>query len=249
MLIKSYLEWDTNALLIEEQTIATYEVYLKEVYKYLKDVKNQQERLTELTEELDRKEEDLEMMGELIKEKDGAVKEKDEEINRLVLEKEKMINAIRKAKSIASPNNLIRSGSMLQSVATPEMNSEREEIFNDIVTEKPKKQSQMKRMCETCGRDISFRRTDAKYCVECAYVNKKEKDRSRFKKRINVYDKRGEVVQSEDEENGEDISDIIQDTKDEGESLDEGGESGNEGPEGSENDDEELSSGGGDDKK
>lgn len=215
--IRNYLEWDTNALLIEEQTIGTYELYLKELYKNLKEVKNQKERLAELTEELDRKEEDLQMMGDLIK-------EKNEEINSLIQEKEKMINAIRKAKSTERLNNAMKPA-VIQSIVVPEMDAEREELFNDIITEKPRRQLQTKRTCETCGKDISFRRTDARYCVECAYVNKKAKDKLRFKKKGETYDKRGEIVEGdepESEEDSEDTGSMFTDTKDEGGDLEEG---------------------------
>lgn len=226
--IRNYLEWDTNALLIEEQTIGQFESYLKDLYKYLKEVKSQQERLAELTEELDRKEEDLEMMGELVKEKNETIKDREMEVNRLITEKEKMINSIRKAKSVSSPNNILKpTERVIQSIVVPEMDNEREELFNDIVTEKPKKQLQSRRICEKCGKDISFRRTDARYCVECAYVNKKEKDKLRFKKKDSIYDKRGDIVETEEtetEEGEEDTSSILMDTQEEDQDLEGVGE-------------------------
>ena len=207
--IQNYLEWDTNSLLLEEQTISTYEDYLKGLYRHLRDIKNQKERLNEATEELDRKDEDLEMMAEMIK-------QKNEEIKKLIEDGEKLRNMLRKIKSGNTNGNNIEIKQPQQSIINPaihEIDSERESLFDELVSANPKKSISTKRVCDECGKDISSRKTDAKYCIDCAYITKRKRDRIRLQKKRGAFDKKGDPIE-EDNNDEEGTPDIIEDTED-----------------------------------
>lgn len=188
--ILNFLEWDTSAILLEEQAIQTYEQYLNALFKHLKEIKNQKERIEELTEELDRKEEDLELMGDMIR-------KKDEELNTLRNDKEKLVLTIKKTKTNKQFGEIDENDT--------EVTNERSSLFNEDMI-KPKKTIGSKRNCDLCGKDISARRTDAKYCVECYYINKKRIDK--INKKNKRYNKKGDEVPiaepEEQEENKED---------------------------------------------
>mgnify|MGYP001598286625 CR=1 FL=1 len=201
--IRNFLEWDTNALLLEEQTIQTYEGYLKGVFQYLKEVKNQGERITELTEELERKEEDLELMADLIKKKEsemGVVNE----------EKQRLLETIRRIKN--------RQWTKPGETEMVEVDEESESLMDEIM-EKPKRGIiGGKRVCEKCGIDISNRRTDTRYCIECKYLRKRELDRKRMKKK---YDKRGDEIQ---ERSKDEDTESMEENNEEEPTLEESGE-------------------------
>lgn len=204
--IINFLEWDTNALLLEEQTVQTYVDYLKGVFQYLKEVKNQSERITELTEELERKEEDLELMADLIKKKES-------EKNVMGEEKQRLLETIRRIKN--------RQWTQPNEIETAEVEDESESLMDEIM-EKPKKRvMDGKRVCEKCGIDISNRRTDTRYCIECRYLRKRELDRKRMKKK---YDKRGDEIQESSKEDDIDDTESTEESNEEEPTLEEGGE-------------------------
>mgnify|MGYP001563517029 CR=1 FL=1 len=205
--IRNFLEWDTNALLLEEQTIQTYENYIKGLLQYLKEVKNQGERITELTEELERKEEDLELMADLIKKKESEANE----------EKQRLMEIIRR----------LRNKQLAQSDENEmvEVDEERESLIDEIMEKPKKKVISGKRVCEKCGKDISHRRTDTRYCIECRYLKKRELDRKRAKK-IREYDKRGDEINENPEEDNTELPKEGNDdepTLEEGEEYEEAG--------------------------
>lgn len=188
--IRNFLEWDTNALLLEEQTIQTYMEYLNGLYQYLREVKNQAERITELTEELERKEEDLELMSDIIKKGEDKI---------IILneEKRKLLENIGRLKN--------KQWNQPNEIELAEVDDERDKMMDEIM-EQPKRIVRGKRLCEKCGVDISDRRTSAKYCVKCKYLKRKEFDRERTSrkyyanKRKKEYDSRGDEIQEGSEE-------------------------------------------------
>lgn len=209
--ILNFLEWNTNSLLVEEQTIQAYDDYLKGLYKKLRDLKDQREKVVELTEELETKEEDLEMMAVEVRKKNG-------EVDNLLKERDKLLSILKKVRSANQPKIDVPAVNVDNELEEEE--SEKDAAFREFVTpqEKPKRQ-EFNRTCKECGADISTRRTDAKYCVNCYYVNKSKLDKVRKlnKKKVN---QKGDAVddfedQDDEKEEGK--------TK-EGEELEEEGE-------------------------
>ena len=75
ILVKYYLEWVTDAIVYEEQTINQYEGYLKQLYGFVKNIKNQEKKVDELTEQNEILKEDIEELTKLIRKERGQDEE------------------------------------------------------------------------------------------------------------------------------------------------------------------------------
>ena len=220
----NYLEWDTNTLLLLIQITQTYEKYLKAIFNTLKEGKDQKEKIMELTELLDQKEEDIEMLQEMMKKKEQEVRELNEAKKKLM----EIVNRLKTGKEY-----------MTEGSPDGEIQNERDQIMNEIILERPKVLP-VKKVCEICGKDISFRKTNAKYCVECYYLSMKKSDKISKEKRRKKYNKKGDEIPVEEDmedeeskegltEGEEDLEDNIPEGKDEANSEDELEEQLNEG--------------------
>jgi len=196
--VKNFLEWDSTALLLEEQRVQTFEEYIEQLYKFLSDLKSQRERLTELTEELETKEEDIYLMSDLMKKKDKENKDLKEATEKMMA----VIKASKASKQEPRPITPITTVPIAEDAVEDmqEIKSPHEELMKGLGERVPRKKKNIK--CEQCGK-VEYRKTNAKYCIECKIARKRKRDRVYQKKKYEdgeKYDSRGDVVEDTPDE-------------------------------------------------